>query len=64
MAASAIGRSVRWLEWRKIMSKATPDLTKKADELTTQELEAVVGGRDAATGLATGKRQHKPITVS
>ena len=40
----------------------TPDPTKKADELTAQELEAVVGGRDAATGLATGKRQHKPIT--
>ena len=35
--------------------------TKKTDELTAAELDATVGGRDAATGLPTGKRQHKPI---
>ena len=46
---------------------------KKGDELTTKELDGVVGGnidlafhrdvvfnRDLALGMASGKRQHKP----
>jgi hypothetical protein len=43
----------------------TPVPAKKGDDLTTQELEGVVGGtvRDAATGLASGKRTHAPIKV-
>jgi hypothetical protein len=33
---------------------------KKGDELTTQELEGVVGGtRDVANGLPSGKRSHR-----
>jgi hypothetical protein len=36
------------------------------DELTTQELEGVVGGtvRDVATGLASGKRSHGKLEVT
>jgi hypothetical protein len=35
---------------------------KKGDELTTKELDGVVGGteRDFATGMSSGKRRHLP----
>jgi hypothetical protein len=37
------------------------DASKKS-ELTEEQLHAVSGGvRDAASGLATGKRMHKPF---
>jgi hypothetical protein len=37
------------------------DASKKR-ELTEEQLHAVSGGvRDAASGLATGKRMHKPF---
>jgi len=32
-----------------------------ARALTADELMATVGGRDAATGLPTGQRLHKPF---
>jgi len=31
-------------------------------ELKDSELKGVTGGRDAASGLPTGKRSHKPVT--
>jgi hypothetical protein len=34
-----------------------------APELSESELDQVAGGRDAASGLATGKRSHKPYTI-
>ena len=33
-----------------------------AEELSDEELGAVAGGRDVSTGLATGRRQHKPVS--
>ncbi len=47
----------------KAHEPTTPVPAKKGDELTTQELEGVVGGtvltvRDPATGMASGKRSH------
>ena len=33
-----------------------------AVELSDKELGAVAGGRDVSTGLATGRRQHKPVS--
>ena len=39
------------------------DASKKS-ELTEEQLHAVSGGvRDVASGLATGKRMHKPYTI-
>jgi hypothetical protein len=35
---------------------------EKADELTTDDLNKVVGGADAGSGVATGTRSHKPIS--
>ena len=42
----------------KAHAPTTPVPAEKGDELTTQELEGVVGGtvRDPATGLPSGKR--------
>jgi len=36
--------------------------TKPPGELSVEELDKVSGGRDAASGLASGKRQHLPVT--
>jgi len=35
--------------------------SKPSAELSVEELDEVSGGRDAASGMASGKRQHKPI---
>jgi type VI protein secretion system component Hcp len=48
------------------MSKQKPDnefakKTSTVEELSDATLENVTGGRDAASGMATGRRQHKPI---
>jgi hypothetical protein len=32
--------------------------------LTPRKADSVRGGRDAASGLPTGKRQHKPLTIT
>jgi len=41
------------------------DKVKRAvKNLTPRKAENVRGGRDAASGLPTGKRQHKPFTVT
>jgi hypothetical protein len=50
----------------KAHAPTTPVPAKKGDELTTQELEGVVGGtvRDVATGLASGKRSHGKLEVT
>ncbi len=42
--------------------EARADASKKS-ELTEEQLNVVSGGgpRDAASGLATGKRMHKPF---
>jgi bacteriocin-like protein len=46
------------------------DSTEPKQELTDDELAKVAGGvavispRDAASGLPTGKRMHKPFTVT
>jgi hypothetical protein len=38
------------------------DVTRSSErELGADELATVVGGRDAASGLPTGKRMHKPF---
>ena len=58
---------------RTSKSKAVSKSARKADELTDQDLDKVAGGtaetdtnvvspRDAASGLPTGKRMHKPFT--
>ena len=36
--------------------------TKPRGELSVEELDKVSGGGDAASGLASGKRQHLPVT--
>jgi hypothetical protein len=47
----------------KAHAPTTPVPAKKGDELTTQELEGVVGGtvRDVATGLASGKKVSRKV---
>jgi hypothetical protein len=49
----------------KAHATTTPVPAKKGDELTTQELDGVVGGtvRDVATGLASGKRSHGKLEM-
>ena len=46
-------------------SETRSDASKR--ELTDEQLNVVSGGvvspRDAASGLATGKRMHKPFTI-
>jgi len=41
--------------------KAVKDLSAKSAKNAESR---VVGGRDAASGLATGKRMHKPYSVT
>lgn len=43
----------------KVEAKKTVDV-----ELSEKELGAVAGGRDAASGLPTGQRMHKPPTIT
>jgi hypothetical protein len=46
--------------------KSVP-VTSPEAALTDEELDGVSGGttpRDAASGLATGKRQHKPVNIT
>jgi hypothetical protein len=38
--------------------------TSKVKNITPRRTENVKGGRDAATGLASGKRQHGPVTIT
>lgn len=50
-------------------SKRTKRATKKVKDLPERRQEAkkerdVRGGRDAASGLPTGKRMHKPFVVT
>jgi hypothetical protein len=47
--------------------KANAEATQpesQAPELSQSELDKVAGGRDAASGLATGQRSQKPFTVT
>jgi hypothetical protein len=46
--------------------RADNESAKKAssvEELSDAALENVTGGRDASSGMATGRRQYKPITI-
>ena len=49
-------------------NEATEELSPENDALTDEEMENISGGvispRDAASGLATGRRQHKPLTLT
>ncbi len=48
----------------KTTKKATkPIKALPAKAVQSKRAETVRGGRDAASGLPTGKRMHKPITV-
>jgi hypothetical protein len=38
-----------------------PTTSAQPRPLTTDELARIYGGRDAASGLPTGKRQHPPV---
>jgi hypothetical protein len=38
----------------------TPKAPAKGRPLTDEELASTAGGRDAASGLPTGQRMHKP----
>lgn len=40
------------------------DPAAQSSELTPDELKTAVGGRDPASGLPTGKRQHKPFAIT
>ena len=40
---------------------ADPLRKQKDGELTAEDLDAVVGGADAGSGVATGRRGHTPI---
>ncbi len=43
-------------------TRQKPKAPRKGRPLTDGELESASGGvRDAASGLATGRRQHKPF---
>ena len=45
--------------------KSTENRRKsKVKNLTPRRTENVKGGRDAATGLASGKRQHGAVTIT
>jgi len=37
--------------------------TSPVEELSDAALENVTGGRDAASGMATGRRQYEPIVI-
>jgi len=44
-------------------SKSTRRGRRPAKNLARRKIQDVKGGRDAATGLPTGKRQHTAITI-
>ena len=47
--------------------KANAEATQpesQAPELSESELDKVGGGRDVASGVAVGRRSHKPYTVT
>ena len=44
-------------------SKSTRQSRRPAKNLSPRKTQDVKGGRDAATGLPTGKRQHTAITI-
>jgi hypothetical protein len=45
-------------------SKSTRQSRRPAKNLSPRKTQDVKGGRDAATGLPTGKRQHSTIAVT
>ena len=47
---------------KKTKKSALPNLKPKRAK--PGESAAIRGGRDAASGLPTGKRQHKPLTIT
>jgi hypothetical protein len=44
--------------------EARPSPEEPPVELSDEELGTVAGGRDASTGQATGRRQHKPFMIT
>ncbi len=43
------------------MDKKSGNGERTVKDLPARETQDVKGGRDAATGLPTGKRQHAPV---
>jgi hypothetical protein len=40
------------------------EATEQMDELSENTLNSIAGGRDAASGLPSGKRMYKPLTIT
>jgi len=46
---------------RSVMDKKSGNGERTVKDLPARETQDVKSGRDAATGLPTGKRQHAPV---